>query len=112
MLPTPLAMLQAKVGWVVSARPNWSRPCAVNCCVAPVFSVTLAGVRATVVNVWRTVTVTLLVTVGPPASRIVTRNVYLPAWVKVAVLYRSAFVRFAEKIGVAALLGLLVTAQV
>ena len=54
---------QVKAGWVASAVANWSRAVAVNCCVAEVLTVALAGVTSTLDRVWLTTTVTLLVTV-------------------------------------------------
>jgi hypothetical protein len=55
--------------------PNWSRAVAVNSCVFPTATVAVAGVTVIDVSVWLTVTLTLLVVVSPPASRIVTVRV-------------------------------------
>jgi hypothetical protein len=54
------------------------------------------GVTPIVVRVWLTVRFTLLVTLKPPASVIVTVKVYAPAALKVAVLFFAAFVPLAE----------------
>ena len=43
-----------------------------NCCVAPLASVTVAGDMVRLVSVWLTVTVTLLVVDSPSASVMVT----------------------------------------
>jgi hypothetical protein len=57
------------------APPNWSAPLAVNCCVSWDDNVTLAGDTPIEVNVWLTVTLTLLVVLSPPASVMVTASV-------------------------------------
>ena len=64
MLP-PAFTVQLKVGWVTRLVPNWSRAVAVNCWVAPVLTVALAGETTMLVNVWLTFTVTELVAVKP-----------------------------------------------
>jgi hypothetical protein len=56
----------------------------------------VAGLTAIEVKVWLTVTFTLLVTLRPPMSVIVTVKVYAPAALKVAVLFFAAFVPLAE----------------
>ena len=55
--------------------PNWSLAEALNCCVPFNPTVALAGETAIEVSVCDTVTVTLLVTVRPPLSRMVAVNV-------------------------------------
>jgi hypothetical protein len=50
IVPPPL-VVQVKAGCAVSAVPNWSRPEAVNCCVAYVLIVALAGETTMLVNV-------------------------------------------------------------
>jgi hypothetical protein len=54
----------------------------------------------------------LLVTLKPPASAIVTVNVYAPAALNVTVVFLAAFVPFAEKAGALAPVGMVVAAQV
>src|SRR4029077_5089890 len=68
ILPVPKDQVIA--GCVLKVLPNWSRALAANCCVAPLGSVTLTGLTLMPVSVWLTVTLTLLVAVKPPASRI------------------------------------------
>ena len=48
---TPWVVVQVKVGWAVKASPNWSRPVAANCCVAPVRTTTGVGLTRMPVNV-------------------------------------------------------------
>ena len=50
------------------------------------------------VNVWFTVTFTVLVAVGPPGSAIVTMKVYAPALLNVAVVFCAALVALALKV--------------
>lgn len=64
------------------------------------------------VNVGFTVTVTLLVIARLPASLMVTVKVYVPAALKVTVVFFEVFVAFALKIGAAAPLGIVVAAHV
>ena len=71
IVPPPLT-LQVNDGCVVRLVANWSRADAVNCCVAAVATVALAGETTTLVNVGLTVTVTELVTVRFPWSLTVT----------------------------------------
>ena len=68
----PTVVVQAKLGCVANALPNWSLPMAVNCCVAGGVTVAFAGLTAMVVRVWATGTLTLLATDRPPESVIVT----------------------------------------
>jgi hypothetical protein len=63
------------------------------------------------VNVWFTVTFTVLVTLKPPASVIVAVKVYAPAALKVAVVFFAALVPFAENAGEDAPLGTVVAAH-
>ena len=67
IVPPPLTC-QANVGCESIALPNWSRAVAVNCCVAPWASVTLAGVMLSEVHVGTTVTVRLPVVARPSES--------------------------------------------
>ena len=83
-----------------------------NCCVAESASVGLVGVTLMLVSVWFTVTETLDVTDSPPASLIVTRNVYAPNWPNVAVLFFAALVPLALKVGLGAPPGLAVVDHV
>ena len=74
MLPTPPVSTD-QVTAAVMACPNSSLPMAVNNWLAPSARLTLAGVTAMLVNVWLTVTATLLVVLRPPRSLIVTVKV-------------------------------------
>jgi hypothetical protein len=71
----PLVVLQLNVGWLAMARPNWSTPRAENCCLAPTTSETFPGVTSTLVGVWFTTTVTLLIAERPAVSVIVAATV-------------------------------------
>jgi hypothetical protein len=84
-------------GWLVIAWPNWSRAVAANCWVALCATVALVGAMAILVSVWFTVTLTLLVVVALP-SEIVTRKLYTPARVNVAVEFFAALVPLAENV--------------
>jgi len=79
LLPTvpipPPARDQVQAGCVLRALPNWSLALAANCWVPPLATVALPGVTATLVRVWLTVTLMLLVTVRPAVSLIVARKV-------------------------------------
>ena len=71
------------------------------------------GETSTLVNIWPTVTFTLLVTLNPPGYWIVTRNVYTPALENVTVVLFPAFVPFAvENVGAVAPAGTVVANQV
>ena len=70
------------------------------------------GLTVMDVSVWFTVTFTLLVTVRPGTSAIVTVKVYAPALLNVAVVFFAAFVPLALKVGAVAPLGSVVAAQV
>jgi hypothetical protein len=59
-----------------------------------------------------TVTFTLLATLAPPKSLIVTVNVYAPEPLKFAVVAFAAFVPFAENVGALTPFGTVVAAQV
>ena len=61
-----------KLGCAARATPNWSLAAAVNCCMPPALRLTDAGETVIAVSVWFTVTLTLLVTVAPAWSAIVT----------------------------------------
>src|SRR5438067_9513543 len=102
MPPTPLAFAHVNVGWTASAAPNWSKAVAANCCVPLGLSVTAAGLTVTVVAVWLTFTLRVLVVCRPAASVIVTVKTYgLPlvlAWVNVAVACFAALVPLAENV--------------
>jgi hypothetical protein len=108
--PTPIPTLQLKLlGWLIKAVPNWSNPAAVNCCVWFWESTLLAGVTVIVVNVWSTVTNTLLVAVrASAASVIVAVKAYAPQWLNVAVVF-AAFALL--KVGAVAPLGTAVAFQ-
>jgi len=73
--PPGLTTCQAKAGCEFIALPNWSSALAVNCCVAPLASVTLVGEMLRLVRVWTTFTVTLLVADRPIAFVTVTVKV-------------------------------------
>src|SRR6185436_8210119 len=62
MVPPP-ETIQVKLGWLVSAVVNWSCAVAVNCWVAFVATLALAGATTMLVSVWETVMVTGDVTV-------------------------------------------------
>src|SRR5437762_1688958 len=66
-VPVLLVSAQVNVGCVARALPNWSLALAVNCCVAPFFTVMLDGETTTLVSVWLTVAVTLLIVVSEPS---------------------------------------------
>jgi hypothetical protein len=57
IVPPPVAD-HVNAGWTASALPNWSIAVAVNCCLAPAVTVTMAGVTIAPVSVWATVTFT------------------------------------------------------
>ena len=64
------------VGCTATSVPNWSDTTAPNCNVVPGRIACPTGVTATVVGVWATVTVTVLVAVSPAAGLVaVTANV-------------------------------------
>ena len=69
MLPPPLTD-QVTVGWGFSGLPNWSRPVALNCWVAPVWTEALAGLTLIVVRTGVAVTVTLAVPLTPPLAAV------------------------------------------
>ena len=71
-LIVPVLVVQVKLGCTARAAPNWSSAVAVNCCMAPACRLTDAGATAIAVNVWFTVTLTLLVVVNPSALVIAT----------------------------------------
>jgi hypothetical protein len=73
IVPPPVTV-HANPGWVANAVPNWSLALAVNCWVAPLPTLALAGDTAMLVAVWVTVILTLLVTVPFAWSLIVTWN--------------------------------------
>src|SRR5262249_54938567 len=75
IFPGPFTIDQVNVGGVASALPNWSRAEAVNWSVPARTTVRGAAFTLTVVSVCATVTATVLVTLSPPASVIVTRKV-------------------------------------
>src|SRR5205085_2543928 len=60
----PLATVQVHAGCVLMALPNWSLAVAVNCWLPPLATEAVPGVTLTLVSVWLTVTVTLLVVVS------------------------------------------------
>ena len=55
----PPAALQATVGCVASGCWNWSKPVAVNCCVAPPLMLAVPGVTTMLSKACLTITVTL-----------------------------------------------------
>src|SRR5262245_39012661 len=86
------------------AAPPSSAPSTLRVVVFPVTGEgeALAGVATVGAWFWAvTVTLTLLVTLRPAASLMVTTKVYVPACVKLAVVMRAALVPFAEKSTVA-----------
>ena len=68
----PLVAVQVSAGCGLIVLPNWSTAVAVNCCCPEVGRVDAPGERVIDVTVEFTTTVTLLVTVKPPVSVIVT----------------------------------------
>ena len=93
-LIVPAVVVQVNFGWLAKAVANWSLAVAVNCCVPPVLDAALDGLRTIAVSVCVTVTFTLLVAASPPASRIVTVKVYLPALLNVAVVFLASLGRW------------------
>src|SRR5271157_442461 len=75
MVPPPPLTCQVKTGGEAIAWPNWSTATAVNCCGAPFFSDTLAGVMLRLLGVCTTLAVTLLADDRPSVSWTVTRKV-------------------------------------
>ncbi len=64
----------------------------------PAVTVTVPGVTVRPASVWVTVTATSAAAVSPPASVAVTRRVYAPARVNVAVVAAAALVPVAENV--------------
>ena len=95
----PQLLLHVNVGCVCMRWLNWSYPCAVNCCVAPVETDAVPGVTTMLVRVAVTVTLLTNVTFGSPVTLAV--NVYAPAEVKVNVATPAEVV----KVGAEAPLG-------
>jgi hypothetical protein len=85
---------------------------AASCWVWPPPIVAVVGLTARLVSVWLTVTLTLLVTLWPPKSAIVTVRVYAPAALNVADVLFDALVPFGENVGFAAPAGAFVAAHV
>src|SRR5262249_16859442 len=73
-LPIPVSD-QVKDGCVLRGFLNWSWAIAQNCCLLRWLRVTLVGDTATLVSVWLTLMVSLLVAVKPDASVMVTLKV-------------------------------------
>src|SRR5262245_3399696 len=73
-VPRPVSV-QVKTGCVFNAAANWSRAVAENCNCFRTPTVAVPGLTTIEVSVWLTVTLTLLVTLRPAASVIVTGQV-------------------------------------
>ena len=67
--PPPLTD-QVNEGCELSGWPNWSLPVAMNCCVAPVWTVAEAGDTVIDVSTGGAVTVTLAVPCTPPLDAV------------------------------------------
>ena len=76
----------------------------------PASTEVVSGAIEKPVSVWFTVTFTLLVVESPSLSRIVTRKLYVPAFVNVAIVFFDALVPLALKVTAAG--GVPVVAQV
>src|SRR5258708_39807678 len=74
-LTVPPLADQVKTGGLAMALPNWSVALAVNCWTPPAVTLACVGLTATLVRVWLTVTLTLLVVLRPFGSLMVTWKV-------------------------------------
>ena len=111
MLYSPPLTAQVKLGCGASNVPNWSFAVAAYCCVPPAGTAALAGETAMLVNVWLTVTLTVLVVLRPLTSVMVTRNWYVPVAVNVTVVLLAVLLPLTENVGCAPV-GPLASAQV
>ena len=69
-----------------------------NCCVCPALRLADAGLTLMLVNVWFTITFTLLVTLGLAGLTTVTSRLYVPAAPNVATVDWAAWLPLAEKL--------------
>jgi hypothetical protein len=111
-LTVPALADQVSPGRLATGLPNWSKPAAASCCVAPGATVAAAGVIAMRVSAELTVTVTLLATDSPLGSLMVAVRTYVPAAPNVTPVLAAVALPLALKVGVGAPLGTVVAAQV
>jgi hypothetical protein len=95
----PESTVHVNPGCVAKITPNWSYPVAENCSVVPALSEYVPGLTRIVVTVCATTTVTALLTVSVP-SLIVTKNVYVPAFVNVATVVFAPLFPFVLNVAV------------